>query len=162
MAFSELFTCAEIEFLVNTLDDGDLVQEEEQASRVIQHDEQFRCLDPTCSSIIAWKRGYCSKHGNRRRCSMEGCSRGPQAGGLCIRHGGGRRCRQEKCTKAAQTMGLCKAHGGGIRCQANGCTKSSQSGGFCRRHGGGKQCAIPGCPRGVQRRQYCFLHRFSS
>ncbi|KDO33825.1 hypothetical protein SPRG_01704 [Saprolegnia parasitica CBS 223.65] len=136
MALLAPFSCAELAFLVDVLSD---------ASEL-----------PT---PVLWQRGYCVLHGNRRRCNMAGCDRGPQTGGYCIRHGGGRRCQHGDCNRAAQTMGLCKAHGGGTRCAFVGCTKSSQSGGYCRRHGGGKQCAVQGCTRGVQKRQHCFLHR---
>jgi hypothetical protein len=47
--------------------------------------------------------------GNRKPCSVEGCSTLAQIRGLCSKHCN--TCREDGCIKAAKIGGLCVAHG---------------------------------------------------
>ena len=90
------------------------------------------------------KRGQC-KRGRRthRLCTISGCSKQVQQGGVCCEHGA--KTRRSPCT-------------------TDGCTNSSQRGGLCRRHGAFLLvvCHKEECKRIAKIGRFCDAHRVSS
>ena len=71
--------------------------------------ETKTCAHKLCEKIAPIG-SYCSKHGGRRICQVDGCSRVDRGRGLCGSHGGGRRCKVEGCDKASRKHGMCSTH----------------------------------------------------
>ena len=74
-----------------------------------------------------------------------------------------KRCSVEGCNKFAQKGGVCNVHGAGKMariCVFEGCKNHAKlRGGVCRRHGERKICTIPGCKSLVTKGTYCNEHR---
>ena len=77
-------------------------------------------------------------------CSIEGCTKYAQKGGVCWGHGAkdsAKKCSHEGCTNHVVKGGVCTRHGAKVKkytCSHEGCTKYAKKGGVCRRHGANK------------------------
>ena len=97
-------------------------------------------------------------------------ARGKQVGGSD--HGGTRRRAHRSCTivgclKQVQQGGVCCEHGAKTRrspCSTKGCVNFSQRGGLCRRHGAFllETCHVEGCKRIAKNGRLCDSHHASS
>jgi hypothetical protein len=99
----------------------------------------------------------------RKRCSVDGCEKGVQVGGVCISHGADiKRCSVDGCEKQARSGGLCISHGAEVkRCSVDGCEKGVRVGGVCYKHGAKhdiKRCSVDGCEKGVINGGLCISH----
>ena len=108
--------------------------------------------------------GVCVRHGAKvKLCSSEGCTNQVKKGGVCIRHGATeKRCSSVGCTNRAVKGGVCVKHGAKIdykRCSWEGCTKYAVKGGVCVRHGAKvKLCSSVGCTNIVVEGGVCKKH----
>ena len=89
------------------------------------------------------KSGQQSRSRNHRMCTVSGCSKLVQQGGVCCEHG----------AKTRRSP-----------CSTKGCTNFSQRGGLCRRHGAFRleACHREGCKRIATKGRFCNVHRASS
>jgi hypothetical protein len=99
----------------------------------------------------------------KKRCSIEGCDKQAQNGGVCIKHGATKkRCSIEGCDKQAQNGGVCIKHGATKkRCSIEGCDKQAVNGRVCIKHGATnkqKRCSIEGCDKQAQNGGVCKKH----
>lgn len=74
-----------------------------------------------------------------RLCTISGCIKQVQQGGLCCKHGAKTRrssCSTKDCTNFSQRGGLCRKHGAFLlkTCQSAACRRISKNGSFCHYH----------------------------
>mmetsp|Transcript_25308 Transcript_25308/g.54464 ORF Transcript_25308/g.54464 Transcript_25308/m.54464 type:complete len:223 (+) Transcript_25308:138-806(+) len=74
-----------------------------------------------------------------RLCSVPGCTKQVQQGGVCCRHGAKTTrasCSHEECTNVAKRGGLCRRHGAFKleTCSSEGCKRVAKKGEFCDVH----------------------------
>ncbi|KAL9189550.1 hypothetical protein ACHAXT_009225 [Thalassiosira profunda] len=117
------------------------------------------CKLPGCEKDArARKEGYCCAHFTQLVAGVERPVIKPKV--AAARKTRGRICSVPGCPKQVQQGGLCCSHGAkcsrGV-CNHNGCTNVAKRGGLCRRHGAFdlKTCARKGCKRVA--RQFEFL-----
>ncbi|KAL9189561.1 hypothetical protein ACHAXT_009236 [Thalassiosira profunda] len=96
-----------------------------------------------------------------RTCSVPGCPKQVQQGGLCCRHGARSTrgmCRHNGCTNASKRGGLCRRHGAFDlnTCARKGCRHVAVQGNFCNIHTEG--CVEAGCRAAATSGYYCQRH----
>jgi hypothetical protein len=97
----------------------------------------------------------------RRRCVMEGCTKGAKVRGACITHGAYGMCLIGDCTTmAANKSQRCFKHGAKGLCTVPGCTTNARKRGLCVKHGGSSKgvCVHPGCTTKANIRGLCVKH----
>ena len=131
-----------------------------------KHGAMGKCSVSDCSTNATNKGGFCARHGGKDGfCTAPGCVTPAIPGkGVCTKHGGGgnrKPCSVDGCTANAQARGLCKKHGAYGKCSVNDCSTNAQNkGGFCGGHGGRKRkpCSVAGCSTKEQARGLCGKH----
>ena len=99
----------------------------------------------------------------RKICSIEGCTKIAQRGGVCWGHGAkdtAKRCSHVGCTNHIVKGGVCMKHGAKAKiCRHEGCTNNSIKGGVCIRHGAKKKlCSHEGCTNRAKKGGVCISH----